>query len=176
MELWDKMNDRKRWQGIVLWICVAALLVNLLDYLTVISLSQTATQTNSLLNMINISVLKHGNLIHLMLNVNAMLIVAFKMYVKGWKWWCGYVISICYPTRWITVPIIGMSGWVYAMLGLMTMSVKNWRWMLLVNVVTIAMGAMMPGIAWGIHAWSYGLGLVISLAVEPHWRMITKGE
>ena len=170
MELWNKINDRKRWQGIVLWICVAALLVNLLSSLTGNTLNPTATQTYSWLNMTNIYVLKHGNIIHLLINLNAMLIVAFKMYVKGWKWLCGLGISICYPTRWITVPIIGMSGWVYAMLGLMTMSVKSWRWMLLVNVLTIAMGAMMPGIAWGMHAWSYGLGLAISLAVEPIYK------
>lgn len=162
MELWDKINDRKRWQGIVLWICVAALLVHVSEVL----LPKTSTEIFVTENM---NLLRHGNALHLILNLNAILIVAFKMYVKGWKWLCGLGISICYPTRWITVPIIGMSGWVYAMLGLMTMSVKNWRWMLLVNVLTIAMGAMMPGIAWGMHAWSYGLGLVISLAVEPHW-------
>ena len=169
MELWDMINDRKRWQGIVLWICVAALLVQVLGLLRPETLSTFSHVRMS-------AMLMHGNMMHLCMNLLAMLTVAFKMYVKGWKWWCGYVISICYPTRWITVPIIGMSGWVYAMLGLMTMSVKNWRWMLLVNVLTIAIGAMMPGIAWGIHAWSYGLGLVISLAVEPHWRMRTKGE
>lgn len=162
MDLWNKINDRKRWQGIVLWICVVALLVQVLGLLR--------SETLSAFSHVRMSaMLMHGNMMHLCMNLGAMLTVAFKMYVKGWKWLCGFVISMLYPTNWTTVPIIGMSGWVYAMLGLMTMSVKNWRWMLTVNLVTIAMSAILPGIAWGMHAWSYGLGLVISLAVEPHW-------
>lgn len=163
MELWKKLNDRKRWQGIVLLLCVAALLVHVSGLLWPETWS-VFTRTKTL------RMLMHGNVMHLLVNMNALLIVAFRMYVKGWKWLCGGVISLCYQTSWTTVPIIGMSGWVYAMLGLMTMSVKSWRWMLLVNVVTIAIGAMLPGIAWGIHAWSYGLGLVISLAVEPIYK------
>lgn len=159
--IWNKINDRRRWQGIVIWVCAAALLVYLYEVLR----PETLIETTRLLNM-----LRHGNLLHLLININALLIVAFRMYAEGWKWLCGIVISVSSNMLLTTEEAIGLSGWIYAMLGLMTMKQAHWRWALVVYVATIIMSAIVPGMAWRTHAWCYGLGLMISLAVEPIYQ------
>lgn len=161
--IWNKINDRRRWQGIVLWICVAALLVHASGLLWPWTLKVT---THTKIG----EMLRHGNTLHLFLNVNALLIVAFRMYAEGWKWLCGIVISVSLSMLLTTEQAIGLSGWIYAMLGLMTMKQTHWKWALVVYVTTIIMSAIVPGMAWRTHAWCYGLGLVTSLAVEPIYQ------
>ena len=151
--------DSRFWQGITLQMVVISILAMVLN----VDLSKVGLSDSSMWASRLVFHFFHGNVLHLMLNVVALLTLSFKCEPKGSEWIASFIIASLYPLPGSS-PIVGFSAIVYAMLGIRTLYAVK---ILLINLSAIGFGLLLPNIAVGIHLWSYAIGLVYGLFTVP---------
>jgi membrane associated rhomboid family serine protease len=105
----------------------------------------------------------HGNVVHLGMNVYALLYVVFLFPVGMRLLCCALLAAVSVPGVLLgDVPAVGLSGVVFFLLGGILYMVEDRRRYVLTNVGVIALGVLLPNIAWGVHVWCFVWGLVYS--------------
>lgn len=116
----------------------------------------------------------HANAIHLGMNVWAMLYLSFLFPIDTLMLMCAIGCAIVVPNALIgNVPVVGLSGVVFFLLGGIVNIVRNKYKYLLSNFGFIAMGLVLPHIAWGIHLWCFICGLIYAYG---KCKVIDKGK
>lgn len=114
----------------------------------------------------------HASWLHLLLNAYVLLVLAFKLDLRMYELPLSYLIASIVPLCCVTaMPTVGLSGMIYALLGMRTMRSSN-PMAVIANIVLItALSVFMSHIAWKLHAFSYVCGLILSILVTPlQWR------
>ena len=108
----------------------------------------------------------HGNVFHLAANLLPLYVM--RKYVKGWQVVVGYIIASLSILA-TSLPVIGFSNIVYALIGLRSPSFDSWWWKhsgtIIFLVVTFAM-LFIPNISAVTHIVSFTAGVVISAIVR----------
>lgn len=116
----------------------------------------------------------HANVVHLGMNVWAILYLVFLFRVDIWMLLLAVLSAMVVPDILIgNVPTVGLSGVVFFILGGIVNIVSNKYKYLLSNFVFIAMGLVLPHIAWGIHLWCFLCGLIYAYG---KCKVIDKGK
>lgn len=75
----------------------------------------------------------------------------------------AYAIATLIPPVLLTTPIVGMSAFIYALLGLLTPLVARKRYYVRYIVFFIALQIIIPHIAWQVHLYAFLAGLLLVL-------------
>lgn len=103
----------------------------------------------------------HANLLHLAMNLWALLYLVFLFPVDLWMLLTAALSAAAVPDALIgSEPVVGMSGAVFFLLGGIADTVKGKRRYLLSNLGFILLGTVLPHIAWGVHLWCFICGLI----------------
>lgn len=114
----------------------------------------------------------HANLFHALCNIWAMLSIVFIARSSVTSLIVAFVISCLYPFAG-EQPIIGASGFVYALAGLYALRLPRWRQIARYNaffLLTIPLGMLFSFVGVGIHLYCYVLGAVCSLLNRPMYN------
>lgn len=107
----------------------------------------------------------HANIVHLGVNVWSLLYIVFLFRVGLWMLLLGMLSASLVPIAFVSVPTVGLSGVIFFLLGSITSAVRGKPRYLANNLVLIIFGSFLPNIAWGIHLWCFGCGILYSLCV-----------
>ncbi len=103
----------------------------------------------------------HANMLHLGMNLWALLYLVFLFGADIWMFLAALLAAATVPSVLIGgEPVVGLSGVVFFLLGGIADIVRSKRKYLLSNLGFIAMGLVLPHIAWGVHLWCFVCGLV----------------
>ncbi|MCR5362457.1 MAG: rhomboid family intramembrane serine protease [Bacteroidales bacterium] len=126
----------------------------------------------------------HAGLLHWGVNVAVMLSLAFRARLPWWQWVAAWGLAVGYP--WPShIPLVGLSVWIYAVLGIYSPTVARPVTFGLFQLAGIALGAVavpavavicrlagdgdaaVPLMAWEAHLWGYVTGLAVGMVVQP---------
>lgn len=113
----------------------------------------------------------HASWLHLLINIYVLLTLGFALDLRMGELVISYVLACAVPSFCIGVlPTVGLSGMIYAMLGMRTMRNSNPGSVILNVVLITAASIFLSHIAWRLHAYCYCSGLLISVLSTPLWR------
>lgn len=115
----------------------------------------------------------HANILHLGMNLWALLYLVFLFRVDIWMFLAALLAAATVPDALIGEPAVGLSGAVFFLLGGIADSVGGKCRYLLSNFCFILLGLVLPHIAWGIHLWCFLCGLIYAYG---KCKVIDKGK
>lgn len=106
----------------------------------------------------------HANIFHAAINIYVYLGMVFLLGTSLIDMFIAYVISACVPTFLLSdTTTIGLSGVVYALIGMNTFKVANPLKYTFSVIIPLAFTSLLPLVAVGVHAWCYVVGVVYSV-------------
>lgn len=114
----------------------------------------------------------HGSIFHLLCNVWVLLSFVFNANIHWSKLLFAYILSATYPVELLppTLPIIGLSGMLYVLLGWYALNpptiMGKLRYQLYVAIFLLV-GLLYPNVCVGIHLYCYALGLIFAVINYP---------
>ena len=115
----------------------------------------------------------HANIAHLLCNLWSFLAIVFykkpSVFILISTFLATIILGLL-PIMYDTgSPIIGMSAWIYCVLGRygITFNIKRDIRYNAIMFLTIAVGLLLPNISWMAHVTCYMAGMVIALFTEP---------
>lgn len=109
----------------------------------------------------------HATIIHCLLNCWVLLSVVFDRNIPLWYIVVSYMVAVSYPAGFFVSlaesPAVGLSGMIFAMLGMVTMTTGRPFRVAAYLLAFILFGAVLPNIAWTLHLYCYVTGLLIGL-------------
>lgn len=110
----------------------------------------------------------HAGMFHALLNAWCFLSIAFLLPTSIGKLLTAYIIAVSVPDVLLpAMPLMGLSGVCYALLGLFSFSVRDkmkWQWQIW---ATILIGLLFPNIAVGVHAYCFAVGTLVAFVNYP---------
>ena len=95
----------------------------------------------------------HANPFHALINIYVYLGMVFLFGSSMLDMVIAYIICVCVPPTMLnTTTTIGLSGLVYALIGISV-------------IIPLAFTSMLPLIAFGVHAWCYVVGVLYSIII-----------
>ena len=114
--------------------------------------------------------LLHGNVIHLLLNIYAIMTMLFLCRVKLLQIIAAFVIAIAVPYCG-EVPLVGISTFIYALLGMIIMDSDSWKYLLLTNLAVISFSVVLNNISFIAHIDCFALGVIVGfISSRRHGR------
>lgn len=110
----------------------------------------------------------HANIFHALLNLYV-LRQCMKSRCVGFSLFVFYLIAVSYPMA-STRPIVGLSGLIYAYMGYLAPLVVHKTRYHLAILAYLAVGLIIPCMAFGVHAYCYALGLIWGYLTLPLWK------
>ena len=107
----------------------------------------------------------HANVIHLVMNIYCLLCLAFLFELSLTRMFLAYLIAASYPTVLFPpdLPIIGLSGCIYAAIGLIFFN-YDLRMLVLVSLgMYSCFGLLFGNFAVGLHLYCFFAGFLVSL-------------
>ena len=109
----------------------------------------------------------HANLIHAISNAWCLVTVVFLYDLPWWKIAIAYLIAVSVPTFALsTTPAVGMSGVCFALMGLSLPSIRRKLFFNAWVACFLAVGVIMPGVAWKVHLYCYITGWLVGDFIE----------
>jgi membrane associated rhomboid family serine protease len=116
----------------------------------------------------------HANIFHALCNVWCLLSIAFLYPIKAWQLVVAFLIASFVPSFVLaSTPTVGLSGWLFALMGLMTFAVGRrlffFSWVMGFIAVTWAL-SLLPffgGIGGGLHLYCYLAGMAVGFFNSP---------
>lgn len=110
----------------------------------------------------------HTGIVHALLNAWCFLSIAFILPTSLWKLAAAYIIAISVPDLCLPAsPVVGLSGFCYALLGLFTCEVRS-KWLWAGQIwFSILLGIILPNVAVGVHAYCFAAGTLLSALNHP---------
>ena len=105
----------------------------------------------------------HANLLHAGINLYVLYQIVKILRPSGGRLFMAYVIATFIPPVLLAVPVVGLSGCIYALLGLCTPLVARKRYYVFYIVFFIFLQALLPAIAWHIHLYTFLVALLLVL-------------
>ena len=126
----------------------------------------------------------HAGLLHWSVNAIAVLTICFRFQID-WKYYIvAFAISTMYPFS-NSMPIVGLSLWIYAVIGIITPITMHPYKVFFANIICIFIGVLsanisiwlshfvghvaIPIIAWQAHLYAYLGGLLYGICSNPIW-------
>lgn len=110
----------------------------------------------------------HAHWLHALCNVWALLTLMFLFNVKDWQLLVAYIISAMVPGFMLCfTPAVGLSGLIYAVVGLIAFERSCTTLWLALTVVPILAGYLIPFFAASVHLWCFVVGLVVTAMITP---------
>ncbi len=100
----------------------------------------------------------HQNLFHALANIYAFN-QCFRAKPTRWNILVFYLLAVSYPFQ-TSMPIIGMSGIVYAYMGFIAPYARKKLWYNVTILIYMSLGLFFPCMAIGVHIYCYALGLL----------------
>lgn len=101
----------------------------------------------------------HANIFHALCNLFVLHQCLRTPHISWWSLLAGYLIAVSYPFP-SDIPILGLSGIVYACFGFIAPYAGNKRRFHLIVGLMLLLSLIIPNMAFGIHAYCYAMGLV----------------
>lgn len=111
----------------------------------------------------------HGNVFHALANLYVLWQCFCVMRVNKTTLLLFYIAAISYPFAGDT-PIIGLSGIAFAYIGYLLPYVVDRFKFCALSLLFIALGAIIPNLAAGLHLHCYIIGIAIGYLNAPLWR------
>jgi len=108
----------------------------------------------------------HANPFHALINIYVYLGMVFLFGSSMLDMVIAYIICVCVPPTMLnTTTTIGLSGLVYALIGMNTFKACNPLRYTISVIIPLAFTSMLPLIAFGVHAWCYVIGVLYSIII-----------
>ena len=106
----------------------------------------------------------HANIFHACINIYVYLGMVFLFGASLLDMVVAYIICVCVPSVMLTdTATIGLSGLVYALIGMHTFKVcKPLKYTISV-IIPLAVTSVLPLMAVGVHVWCYIIGVLYSV-------------
>lgn len=109
----------------------------------------------------------HAHILHAAANSWALLTIAFVWRPPLVRMLTALALACTIPSALLTAPVVGMSGWVYALIGLQTPRAgRPWRFFAC-GAAMCAVSFVLPGVAAWVHLWAYAAALCVALLTAP---------
>ena len=110
----------------------------------------------------------HANILHALLNVWTMLSVVFYCKVNPLKFIICYIIAVLPPDFCLqSIPTIGLSGFVFALLGSVTFCFRHPVRYIIQILLFVSAGLFFNNVAVILHLWCFFCGLFVSVVSTP---------
>ncbi|MGN0875333.1 MAG: rhomboid family intramembrane serine protease [Akkermansia sp.] len=110
----------------------------------------------------------HASWPHLLLNTWCLLALTFKFTVTRTDMLAAYLLASSCPSFLLaTSPVVGLSAFNYALMGILTLRNPNPALCILTVATAIAIGAAFPHVATSLHLYAYTAGLLYQLLNTP---------
>lgn len=108
----------------------------------------------------------HANIVHACINIYVYLGMVFLLGSSMLDMVVAYIICVCVPPLMLThTTTIGLSGFVYALIGLKTFYVTNPIKYTLSVIIPLIFTSFFPYVAFGVHIWCYAVGVICSIII-----------
>lgn len=113
----------------------------------------------------------HASWMHLAVNLYALLTIAFMCQSTTWQLFAAVFIASSVPEFLLTAtPVVGASGVIYALLGILIPTFNGWKKCLIVNTIIILTQSIFANIAFSVHLYCFCSGLLIGFIFSPRIR------
>lgn len=113
----------------------------------------------------------HANPTHLIVNIYAILSMAFVMGARLHHLIASLLISATIPSVLIAdTPMLGISVANSALIGAIVFSFNKPSKWIVINLLFILIGAAIPGLAWKQHLYGFFAGLVYGFVTTPRYE------
>lgn len=110
----------------------------------------------------------HASWLHLAINIYSLLVIAFLCRSSSWQLLAAYLIAISIPSVLLTsIPMVGASVMVFALVGMLIPSMRGKTKVIALNLSTIIVQGLVPGIAWLAHLYGLVAGLLVGYMFVP---------
>ena len=140
---------------IIVVICITMLIAN-------VDLKTYSIQESSSLSAMLLYSFIHVNILHAFMNLSTLLILWYYYYPKAWMVLTSYIIAISYPaTLFHTAPTVGLSGFCYALMALLSIHVLRKRYWHTTICSMILISFFLPRFNGYIHLYCYAVGMCV---------------
>ena len=157
-------------RNITLLICVTLITLfittNLYDCLPYAGLCRTSPYAHRVYYL-----MLHANILHLSLNIYAMLTLAFMCNLRSWHLFVGALLAITIPSGVLgDIPMVGCSTLIYAMAGIVVASESKWKGLAIANLLVIALQSFFVGFAVLPHLYCFCTGFAVGFVTSPKFE------
>lgn len=109
----------------------------------------------------------HVNLLHAFCNAWCLISLVFLYDLPWWKIALAYIIAVSIPVWFLpAAPVVGMSGVCFALMGLCLPIVQRKLYFSAWVALFLALGIILPGVAWTVHLYCYVIGVLVGDFIE----------
>jgi len=105
----------------------------------------------------------HANILHAGINLYVLWQIVKILQPSRGRLATAYAVATFIPPVLLGTPVVGLSGFIYALLGLCTPLVARKRYYVFYIVFFIVLQVFLPSIAWHIHLYTFSLALLLVL-------------
>lgn len=110
----------------------------------------------------------HANFLHAAVNAWCLLSLVFSYNVSSWQCLAAYAIAVAVPSFVLTAqPVVGLSGVCFALIGLMSFSVRRRLYYQAWAAAALAIAFFFSNAAALLHLWCYAMGVLMAALTTP---------
>lgn len=109
----------------------------------------------------------HVNLLHACCNAWCLISLVFYYDLAWWTVLAAFAVAVSVPASLVAAsPVVGMSGVCFALMGLSLPSIRRKLFFNAWVACFLAVGVIMPGVAWKVHLYCYITGWLVGDFIE----------